>query len=94
MSDIVLRGDTYPLYPSPGGSDPATVIDDPDRGIPPTRVGVARNDPPEGGMDDPERGHRGRRSDPGLVDKQSGEVTRLTVADALTRAEGMTLVRS
>lgn len=31
---------------------------------------------------------------PRLVDKHSGEVARLTVPDALARAEGMTIVRS
>jgi hypothetical protein len=42
----------------------------------------------------------GRRDDgpvangPRLVNKQNGEVTRLTVPHALARAEGMALVRS
>ena len=31
---------------------------------------------------------------PRLVDKHTGEVTRLTVPDALARADGMTLVQS
>lgn len=41
-----------------------------------------------------QRDDRPGANGPRLVDKHSGEVTRLTVPDALTRSKGMTLVRS